>query len=202
MNRPLERCGIDELEARAGMKSNTESELEVLENELMHRTTSRAEKLLTAIRRALRSKQMVARVHTKLAANRLAQAELPGLAEAVAPVAAPKPAVSVPKSVAPLAPNVNAHRFPLAQMLSAHPVPALAKVQAPIAQLQRMPDEQAYKCLKVSPSAGWEQVEQARREIVARAQPDRLQGLSPEKRKALQDEGRLANAAYKSLLQR
>jgi len=65
-----------------------------------------------------------------------------------------------------------------------------------------MTEEQAYRYLKVQPSAGWEQVELARREVVARAQPDRLEGLAPEKRKLLQDEGRLANAAYKSLLQK
>jgi DnaJ-domain-containing protein 1 len=64
-----------------------------------------------------------------------------------------------------------------------------------------MSKEQAFKILKVSPATSWEQIEQSRRELVARAQPDKLAGLSAEKRRALQDECRQVNAAYKSLLQ-
>jgi hypothetical protein len=60
--------------------------------------------------------------------------------------------------------------------------------------------EQAYRILKVTSAASWDAVEFSRRQLVARAQPDRVAGLEPAKRKGLQDEARVANIAYKTLL--
>lgn len=202
MNRPLERCGIDELEARARKKGVPETELRVLESELTHRSSSRAEKLLADVRQSLRSTQMFDKVHTKSAENTSEQAELPGFAPAVIPVIAPKPVLSAPKPVTRTAMTVNPSKPPTAQMLNEQAMQSQGKVKGPMAPLQQMTNEQAYKCLKVSPSAGWEQIENARQEIVARSQPDRLEGLTPERCKSLQDGSRLANAAYKALLQR
>jgi hypothetical protein len=53
-----------------------------------------------------------------------------------------------------------------------------------------MAPEQAFKILKVAPSATWEQIEHCRRDLVAKGQPDRLIGIPAEKRKAVQDECR------------
>jgi len=186
MNRPLERLGIQELEACARVRDVSDAQLGVLESELLHRSSSRAEALLNDVRDARKFKQTAVQIRAKAAERRSVQAELPGLAATVAPVATPTPALTVPRQ--------STFPRPLSQ-------PATTARVANIPSTQ-MTEEQAYRYLKVQPSAGWEQVELARREVVARAQPDRLEGLAPEKRKLLQDEGRLANAAYKSLLQK
>jgi hypothetical protein len=61
--------------------------------------------------------------------------------------------------------------------------------------------EDALKVLKVTTSTPWESIETSRRQAVERARPDRLASLSEEKRSAVKEEARGANAAYLVLLQ-
>lgn len=188
MTRPLERLGIAELEEFFKKPGQTSVELKNLEEELSFRTTVRSEKLLKAVKSRIKINEIMANAKAVLAAKKTVQLELPSVAEfeliagAVEPSAqlAVRPAVPVP--VAPQAELAPQTRPPVA------PVPAIAP-------------EQAFKFLKISPSASWEQIESSRRELVAKGQPDRLMGLAAEKRKELQDECKQVNAAYKALLQ-
>jgi DnaJ-domain-containing protein 1 len=61
--------------------------------------------------------------------------------------------------------------------------------------------EDALKVLKVTTSAPWESIETSRRQAVERAHRDRLDSLSKEKRSAVKEDARVANAAYRVLLQ-
>jgi hypothetical protein len=61
--------------------------------------------------------------------------------------------------------------------------------------------DQAYRILKVNQSSAWESIEQSRRDLVSRSRPDRLAGLTPEKRALMQAESRLVNTAYRFLTQ-
>lgn len=184
MTRPFERSSITELEALAAKKSITEDELFALAEELSFRTTARAEKLLGPVLEALKFKQSITRVPAKVAdrkETRLVQKQgsldLGGLPTASA----------TPQRPVPLAPILEKTVSKPAEVVPPPP-PNLSA-------------EQAYKLLKVPMLASLEQIEQSRRELVARAQPDRLASLTPDKRKALQDECRMVNAAYRVLLQ-
>jgi DnaJ-domain-containing protein 1 len=61
--------------------------------------------------------------------------------------------------------------------------------------------EDALKVLKITAGTPWESVEMSRRQAVDRGHPDRLATLSEEKRSAVKEEARRANAAYLVLLQ-
>ena len=61
--------------------------------------------------------------------------------------------------------------------------------------------EDAYKILKVAPSASWDSIEQSRRTIVELTRPDRLENLNEERRQALRLDALRANAALDALLQ-
>lgn len=84
------------------------------------------------------------------------------------------------------------HKAPVAAqvpLLKDQPKPA-------VSSLPRMPLEDALKVLKTTLGAPWEAVEASRRQVVDRAHPDKLAGLSEEKRRILKEEARRANAAY------
>jgi hypothetical protein len=183
MNRPLQRCGIQELEAHARVRDVSDAQLEVLESELLYRSSSRSDALLNDVRNARKFKETAVQICTKAAEKLSAQEKLRGILGAKSEMHAAESKPGLPAQVVPV-------KLPL------------MTDKASVSPWPKMTAEHAYQFLKVPPSAGWEQVESSRREIVARAQPDRLEGLSPEKRKVLQEESRLANAAYKSLLQR
>lgn len=76
------------------------------------------------------------------------------------------------------------------------PQRALVVLPTPVLTL-----EQACRLLKVLPTAAWEVVETARRERVARAQPDKLLDLTTASREALQEDARLANLASQKLFE-
>jgi DnaJ-domain-containing protein 1 len=69
------------------------------------------------------------------------------------------------------------------------------------ASLVEISVEQAYRILKVPLTASWETIEESRRNLVGRAQPDKLIGMTPDKRKVLYEECRSVNAAYKVIAQ-
>jgi DnaJ-domain-containing protein 1 len=120
--------------------------------------------------------------------------ELPSVAEFELSAGAPGPSAQL--VVRPAEP------IPVASPASrASPTSQAPQPRPPAAPVSTMAPEQAFKILKVAPSATWEQIEHSRRDLVAKGQPDRLIGIPAEKRKAVQDECRQVNAAYKALLQ-
>jgi DnaJ-domain-containing protein 1 len=187
MTRPLERYGIDSLEAIFGREFATEDELLDLKEELEIRTTQRAKGLLDKVAKRLALLQ-------KLKATSNSPVISPP-----APKAYERVPVEIPVLLAGPSPaKVESVKDSVEQtaFASKNPVkPTSAEFVVVMTQ------EQALRTLKVSGTASWEQIEQSRRELVARAQPDRLVGLSAEKRTALQDECKQVNAAYKALLQ-
>ena len=89
------------------------------------------------------------------------------------------------------------HKTPAASQ-----VPLLEESQpAHSSPIPAMTLEDALKVLKVTTSAPWESIETSRRQAVERAHPGRLASLSKEKRSAVKEEARVANAAYRVLLQ-
>ncbi len=187
MTRPLERLGIDALEASFGRLSVSEDELLDLKEELEIRTTLRAKGLLEKVNQKLADIQ-----RPKTSPSR-----------APAPASSHKTYERVPVEIPVFVPGPNSANV-VVEQTSIKPIsPVTPSVVKPVVSgaTMEMPQEQAFKVLKVPVTASWEQIEKSRRELVARAQPDKLAGLSPEKRKALQDECRMVNVAYKSLLQ-
>lgn len=184
MSRAMASYGIEELEALFAIKGITDAELETLENELLHRSTTRAGSLLIRVRKKRKVKALVASANARLSAKRTAQVDLPGLDATILDADVPKPS--------------NLHTTMQESILQS----TFHAPKSSSASIESMTDEQVYRYLKVPPSAKWEQIEQSRREIVARSQPDRLEELTLEKRKSLREESRLANAAYMVLLTR
>lgn len=61
--------------------------------------------------------------------------------------------------------------------------------------------EEAYKVLRVTPNSSWDEIENARRQLVDKARPDRLQNVSGDKRAVILQEARMANVAHQVLFQ-
>ena len=59
--------------------------------------------------------------------------------------------------------------------------------------------DEAYKLLRVTAGAPWDEVEQARARLVQRSHPDALEGLSADKRAIALLDAKRANAAYAAL---
>ncbi|MDT7517963.1 hypothetical protein RAE19_04290 [Rhodoferax sp. TBRC 17660] len=185
MTRPLGRLGIAELEELFKKPNATADEIKALETELTYRSTAKAEKLLSEIRSGGRYKQAIASAGKRIAEKQLVQLELPSVDGFELSSSAANPSVqlvnrpSSPASIPTPTPQ---------KMTNAKPVLAMSK-------------EQAFKILKVSPTASWEQLEKSRRELVASGQPDKLAGMAPDVRQSIQEECKQVNAAYKFLLQ-
>lgn len=177
MTRPLARAGIDELEALFQANEQNSDELKILESELTFRNTLRATALLDKLKRQ-RVRSIIDKAKVRVAESSVAKQPPQTLNDT-----SPKPS----ETLAAIPSSVSA------------PVGSPAKPVDPAPGLMTM--EQAYRILKVSASATWESIEQSRRELVARAQPDKLAGLPEDKKKAVQDETRLVNAAYRLLAQ-
>lgn len=65
---------------------------------------------------------------------------------------------------------------------------------------QEMTLEAAYACLKATPASTWESIEQARRQLVQLAHPERLVALGEDQALRAQSEGRRANEAHAVIL--
>lgn len=183
MTRLLERSGIEELEVLFAKKGVTVDELFALAEELSFRSTSRAEKLLSQVVESLRLKQLFARAKVVVDEKRKRATDAQGSLDLDGAQGAP---ASIHRQL-PQTPTLEKT--------------ASKSVDTVIPTQPNLSTEQAYKLLKVPMLASWEQIELSRRELVARAQPDRLVGLTPDKRKALQEDCRMVNAAYCVLLQ-
>lgn len=191
MTRPLARVGIDELEALAAPPGISAKDLRAIAYELGHRSTLRAGILLDKINLKLKSQDKSVPVDTRDLAGTPTptqngfEFDVPIFATAELPKRPPKPA--------PIAADARPVPVTLPDFTE---VVASAPVTAPIP----MSVEQAYRILKATSASTWDAIEFARRQLVARAQPDRVAKLEPAKRRALLDEAREANIAYKVLL--
>jgi hypothetical protein len=177
MARPLMQHGIGELESLFATKTNDVKVLRQLELELSYRQVPRAFALAEKVTKALRT----------------------GQPASPPPASAPKPQLPADKrSFSPL-PSVPVFIPPRPKStepaIAAEPTPA---VKQPVAAVSVA---DAYKILGVSPSASWEQVEQARRQLVDEAHPSKVARLSPERRAHAQQNAKRANAAYGALAQ-
>jgi DnaJ-domain-containing protein 1 len=183
----LERLGIDSLEASFGRLSVSEDELLDLKEELEIRTTLRAKGLLDKVN------------------QKLADGQRPKTSPSRAPASASshKPYERVPVEIPVFVPGPNSANVVVEQPPNKPISPVTATEVKPVVTdaSMAMSPEQAFKVLRVSATSSWEEIERSRRDLVARAQPDRLVGVPAEKRRALQDECRMVNTAYKCLLQ-
>ena len=201
MTRPLARLGIDALEALFETGKQDLPALKQLIGELAYRNVPRATALLDKAQNVfkfvkLHQKEFVSGTSTPSDTRDLAgtQTSIQDRFEFDVPIFAstewPKrPPRQVP--IAGVAPPVRVVMPTLTMPAAVVPRPA------PIA----MSVEQAYRVLKATLVSSWDDIEVSRRQLVARAQPDRVAKLESAKRKALQDEAREANVAYKVLLQ-
>ena len=191
MNRPLERLGIDALESLAEPPGISVKDMTAIADELAHRSTLRASVLLGKVQ--LKLKASASSKPTNI--RDLAGTPTPtqnGFAFEV-PVFNP---VELPKRQPKPLQTMVAQPVPVVL-----PVIAVANAKSPEPAPIEMSIEQAYSVLKVAPASSWDVVEASRRELVARAQPDRVAGMELAKRKSIQDEARAVNIAYKTLLQ-
>ncbi len=193
MTRTLARASIDDLEALFEKNKGDISGLRSLVNELVYRSTPRATALLDKAQRMLKVKEGVRKINdVEPSPPPTTNQDWAGPAiphqngfDFEVPVFAPGKASDIPsiERVTPLAPKPT----------------ALVPKAAEPTHIQ-ISTEQAYRLLKVTPTASWETIEAARRELVSRAQPDKVASLPPDSRKTLLDEARLINLAYKQLL--
>lgn len=191
MTRPLARVGIDELEALAAPPAISTKDLKAIAYELGHRSTLRASILLDKINLKLKSHLNSAPADTRdLAATPTPiqdgfEFDVPIFAPTELPKRPPKP---MPVAAALPVPVVLP-TFAEEWAVTPEPVPIAMSV------------EQAYRVLKATSASTWDTIEFSRRQLVSRAQPDKVAKLEPAKRKALLEEAREANTAYKVLLQ-
>lgn len=199
MTRQLAREGVGELES---LFEKSKSDLSVLKNligELAYRNTPRATALLEKAQRVLKSvedhrKTVASTTASPVDTRDLIGTPTPTQVGFVFEVPVFVPAEIPRRQLKPAAP-VGTQPVPVTLPVLAVP---LAKEPEPVPI--EMSVEQAYRILKVTSAASWDAVEFSRRQLIARAQPDRVAGLEPAKRKALQYEARVANIAYKTLL--
>ena len=192
MTRPLERLGIDALEALAAPPGISSDDRKSIADELGHRSTLRARSLLDKVNLKLKLFGGATPTATRDLAGTSLQTQN-GM-EFDVPVFAPtelpkRPTKPLPVAVAALPISV------------VHPTFAATSTLAPEPVSSTMSVEQAHRLLKATSASSWDAIELSRRQLVARAQPDKVTNLEPVKRKALQDEAREANIAYKVLLQ-
>ena len=178
MARPLMQKGIAELEAMFGATPSDARVLKQLEAELRHRQVPRAVTLLEKVQRALPA------------------------AAAPATRAVEPPRQPVAAKVAP-----QPELWPVGEPVAQTSEPPVREVQLPpesgakpsVAPLPSLSVEAACQVLKVPPTAPWEAIELARRQLVDLAHPRRVAALAADKRAAAQETARQANAAYTAL---
>ena len=194
MTRPLARLGIDELEALFETSKHDLPALKRLIGELAFRNVPRATALLDKAQRVFKfieshRGRQVPEAHSTEAPKDLAGTPTPIQNGFEFDVPTFIPAELPKRSAKP------------SQVTVAQPIPVVLPTFTEPEQVPAtMPLEQAYRVLKATPASSWDAIEFSRRQVVARAQPDKVAKLEPVKRKALLDEAREANIAYKVLL--
>lgn len=227
MSRPLSTWRAEQLEEFFRSKRSEKGALEKLEHELSFRQTARAKSLLDIVRAALRalSKQEVAQPNAFALEPSPAVTETYDRAKQGRLWAAP----SQNKEAAPSSPvPASSPKSPLS-LVTGETVPASEKgsdvapavssevveaTAAPVIAKKpttkqsasddnsvvfAMTTDEAYKELKVQPSASWELIEQSRRKIVQKGSPALTRSLTSEQRERLDETARRANAAFRLL---
>lgn len=227
MSRPLLTQRVEQLEELFRLKGSDKANLEKLEYELGFRQSDRASVLLTKVRAAQRSllkseasqpndlvlepSPAVTETDDRAKQGRLWAAPSSNRAATpspAVPASAPRPPLSlvtgetVPASEKgrDVAPAVSS------EVVEATAAPVTVKKPTPKqlasdddSMVVAMTTEEAYKELKVQPSASWELIEQSRRKIVQKGSPALTRSLTPEQRDRLNEAARRANAAFRLL---
>lgn len=201
--RPFISKRIDELEQLFKSSGRNLLTLQSLENELAHRSTPRAVRLLKAVRKHLSLSHFS--VET-------AKPNLFDLPSETIKIRAPHPdRTAAPADFAlKLSPTLQSTRLPvetkpdtsthdLAPLAEPHSVPAHAEPDAGGIRRSITPEE-ACKILQVTLAADWESIEKSRREIVQNSHPSRIRSLPPERRRTLEENALRANDAAHVLL--
>ncbi len=179
MPRPLMQHGVGQLEALFASSKANFKVLKQLEHELQFRQVPRALALLEQVQAAIRAANSAAAPVTT-GPMPAKQPDLRTQPQAMQPAAPPLPTTAPRPSSQPTGPSTTLLR------------PATGTPRATLA----MTFDDACKLLKVSPSAPWQEVEQARRQLVQLSHPDRVISLTPERRDQLRAEARRVNTAY------
>lgn len=200
MTRPLARIGIDELEAMFERSKHDLPALKQLIVELAYRNVPRATGLLDKARRVLKFVESRKKESTSGASTPTDMRDRTGTSTPTPngfgfeiPIFAP---AELPRRLAKPGPTSNVQPVPVV-------LPTFTATTASVTEPEpiAMSVEQSYRILKVTSASTWDVIEFSRRQLVARAQPDKVARLEPSKRKALLDEAREANIAYKVLMQ-
>jgi hypothetical protein len=194
MTRPLERLGIDALESLAEPQGVSPKDLKSIAGELAHRSTLRASLLLDKVNLKLKSLGNAAPAATRDLAGTPTPTQ--NGFDFDVPVFVPTKPPTRPSNPMPVA----AATLPLPVVLPTYSA-ASSSVQEQEQVPLTMPIARAYQVLSATSASSWDVIELSRRQLVARAQPDRVESMEPAKRKALLDEAREANIAYKVLFQ-
>lgn len=219
--RPLMTRTIGELEMIFIGGKNDRKILGGLEAELMHRNVPRARALLDRVQLAQKrladgpkhtsDRDLVDLAEDPLADAHAAKPIARGDAEAAAGSKQgdrPTPPKVQPPATPARQPGLQlSHPSSSVTTGAPQPHPASSAIQPtaaptrpavpPAATMSRV---EALAVLKVPATARWEAIEMARREIVDRARPDRLERVDATRRRAVQDEASAANEAYRSLI--
>lgn len=178
MPRPLMQHGVGQLETLfASSKANLKV-LKQLEHELQFRQVPRALALLEQVQAAIR------------AANSAAAPVTTGSVPAKQP-----DLWTQPQAVQPTAPPPPTAQHPSSQPAEQAPAPRPPTAGTPPPALSMTFDD-ACKLLKVAASSPWQEVEQARRQLVQLSHPARVASLTPERRDQVRAEALRVNAAY------
>ncbi len=178
MPRPLMQHGVGQLETLFASSTANLKVLKQLEHELRFRQVPRALALLEQVQAAIRATNSAAAPVTTGSAP-AKQPDLWTQPPAVQPAAPPPPTAQHP-SIQPAGP-------------AATPRPPTAVTPRPGSA---MTFDDACKLLKVSASSPWQEVEQARRQLVQLSHPERVASLVPERRDQVRAEAKRVNAAY------
>lgn len=201
MTRPLARLGVDELEALFETSKHDLPALKRLIGELAYRNVPRAITLLEKAQRELKFVESHRKESVSGTSPPMDSRDLVGT---------PTPSQNGFEFDDPIFPPTELPKRPPSQELVAAvvqpapvvlPVPTTTEAEVPEPASIEMSVEQAYSVLKVTSALPWDAIEFSRRQLVARAQPDRVAKLELAKRQAFQDGARDANIAYKVLLQ-
>jgi hypothetical protein len=162
-----------ELEKLFATSHSDEKMLRALENELGFRQVPRAVALLADVQAVLNgTRHMTSSDPRPMTRQEPFPTRQPELWEAI-PL---PPPTSTPPMTIPLRPRTEASE-----------------------STPTMTVEEAYKILRATASSTWESIEQIRRQLVQKAHPDNVVGMSADKRSAIQSEANRANVAYSVL---
>ncbi|WP_228535768.1 hypothetical protein [Noviherbaspirillum malthae] len=199
---------ITDLEAMFAEAGTDTKQLKKLEAELQYRNVPRAIALLDKVQKAIKLAK------TASLASPAPCKAAPDLEQPLTPPPGRQPQLwDEPKSPLPVAAPVSsapAHAVakpstslpPAAALHPAKPATPVTTVEDDDVEQVPWPlPEEAYKILKVAPSANWELIEKARRQLVQHSHPDNLATLSPDRRAQVRYEAKRANAACQVIWQ-